>query len=285
MKRIKAPLTIDLNVTGRCNMGCRFCWGPSHEIGEVLSTKQWQKIIKEFVLYGTKAVVFTGGEPLLRKDLGRLLAYAKNTGLRVTLSTNGIFLKQMAKKILPFVDELGIPLDGSDELSSNLMRPGLKNNFKLILELIEYLKQNYPQIELTVRTVISKKNKDEILKIGQLLSEKKYKPARWKLYEFTPLEYGKINKNEFFLNHQEFEKILQKTQKTFPRLNISSLKIKERGGRYFLLMPDASAFAVDRKGKLVFLGNVLYNFFTTLEKASFFIFTKRNRQHGLFRDS
>ena len=130
MEREIFPKSIDVNPTSKCQLQCPFCWGPNHEIPDGLSTQDWLNTIQFFAERGTDAIVFTGGEPLLRKDIVELLRFSKQMGMRVTLSTNTILLPSLAEKVLPMVDEVGIPMDGSTEQNNLLMREGKINSFQ-----------------------------------------------------------------------------------------------------------------------------------------------------------
>lgn len=91
----KLPILGEIAVTYRCNNRCRFCYaGCDGACGRLdaqdSSTEDIKKIIK---IFKDDAKIpffsFTGGEPLLRKDLYELMAYATDIGLRINLVTNG----------------------------------------------------------------------------------------------------------------------------------------------------------------------------------------------------
>src|SRR2546421_7250557 len=90
------PRSVDINPTALCNLHCSFCWGPDHTLPDSLTAEDWEQVIRFFAHHGTTAIVFTGGEPLIRKDIGRLLEFAKILGMRVTLSTNTLLLQKRA---------------------------------------------------------------------------------------------------------------------------------------------------------------------------------------------
>ncbi|MCD6412115.1 radical SAM protein [bacterium] len=48
---------------------------------------------------GTKRIQFTGGEPLLRKDIGKIIDYCKKLGILTTVSASGVKVKEKIKKI------------------------------------------------------------------------------------------------------------------------------------------------------------------------------------------
>lgn len=138
------PRSIDINPTAKCNLACEFCWGPDHNISDGLNTNQWKGAIQLFAQNGTDSIVFTGGEPLIRSDIGELIRFAKDQGMRITLSTNTILLKRKASQVLPFVDEVGVPLDGSTKENNSMMRVGNTGAFQSSLEAMDFLSKEYP---------------------------------------------------------------------------------------------------------------------------------------------
>lgn len=110
----KYPSTIDISLTGICQLNCAWCWGELHSIGTKYSAEKWNELLRKFKEIGTSAVVFTGGETLASPILPEVLKFAKEVlSLRTTLSTNAILLNNMHEQVLPWVDDLGLPLDGS----------------------------------------------------------------------------------------------------------------------------------------------------------------------------
>lgn len=58
-----APETIDISLTGRCQLDCAWCWGEEHTIGVNHEANDWNDLLNNFASEGTSHVVFTGGEP------------------------------------------------------------------------------------------------------------------------------------------------------------------------------------------------------------------------------
>lgn len=89
-----------LDLGRACNRKCDYCLNSPDEKFE-LSTEKAKEIMNEGRSLGCMAVSFTGGEPLLRKDLNELLAYAKSIGYQnLKLQTNGDLLdEEMASRL------------------------------------------------------------------------------------------------------------------------------------------------------------------------------------------
>ncbi len=97
--------TLRVSVTDRCNLRCRYCmpereyvWLPRHDL---LTFEEIERLVGLFTGIGVGKVRLTGGEPLLRHDLPRLIeALARNPHLRdLAMTTNGILLTEHARAL------------------------------------------------------------------------------------------------------------------------------------------------------------------------------------------
>lgn len=104
------------NTSRQCNLSCIHCYSDSHNrkySGEV-TTEEARKIIQDLAAFKVPVLLFSGGEPLLRKDIFALNALARSCGLRTVISTNGTLItKVLAEKIKrEGFDYVGVSLDG-----------------------------------------------------------------------------------------------------------------------------------------------------------------------------
>ena len=249
------PSSVDINPTARCNLACPICWGPDHQIPDGLNTQQWSQVIRFFADRGTSGIIFTGGEPLLRKDLPELMNLSKKLKMKVTLSTNALLLPKRHAEVLPFVDEIGIPLDGSDSKLNGIIRRGTPWAFDASLSALELLEAKYPNIHVTVRTVVSRQNKDDIANIGSLLIGKSALFDRWKIYQFTPVSIGLAHIDEHYVSREEFDRVV--SELNFPELNITAYPNEQRVGRYVFVGPEGNVFGVDKHGNYQIVANFL----------------------------
>jgi cyclic pyranopterin phosphate synthase len=100
--RLRRPLRdLRISVTDRCNFRCVYCmpkevYGRDYrflERRELLSFEELERLTRLFVAHGVEKVRITGGEPLVRRELERLIALlARIPGLDLTLTTNGSLL-------------------------------------------------------------------------------------------------------------------------------------------------------------------------------------------------
>ncbi|MBI2873463.1 MAG: radical SAM protein [Firmicutes bacterium] len=107
------------NTTEACNLACVHCYAeavPRATEGE-LDTREALRVVDQLADFRVPVVLFSGGEPLLRPDLPRLISRAVRRGIRVVVSTNGTTLSEkMAEKLKEEgVSYVGISLDGTEE--------------------------------------------------------------------------------------------------------------------------------------------------------------------------
>ncbi len=107
------------NITRTCNLKCRHCYSSSEAKkyeGE-LTTEEGKEFLRDLAQFKVPVVLFSGGEPLIRPDFFELANYARQLGLRVTISTNGTLITpEVAQKIKDIgVGYVGISLDGIGE--------------------------------------------------------------------------------------------------------------------------------------------------------------------------
>ena len=105
-----SPDMLEVHVTyGTCNQFCRMCiWRTGKKEAEyrksekkkgIISIKVWNKTIRQARKLGTKTIIFSGGgEPSLREESWQVLSLTKRLGLKIIVYTNGLLLKQLAKK-------------------------------------------------------------------------------------------------------------------------------------------------------------------------------------------
>ena len=104
------------NCTRQCNLRCLHCYSSNGSQGsdQAMNTNEGKRLIGELAEFGIPVILFSGGEPLLRKDIFELASFAREQGIRPVLSTNGTLItKEIAREIsnVGFA-EVGISVDG-----------------------------------------------------------------------------------------------------------------------------------------------------------------------------
>ncbi len=171
------------NCTERCNLRCLHCYSsPPAHVGSLhldvsppqpgreseldtcgsdqLTTAQAKQFLPQLAEANCPVLLFSGGEPLLRKDLFELLAEAKRLGLRTVISTNGTLIDAAtAKKLAELgVHYVGISIDGKEEFHDEFRQ--VKGCFKAAVAGIENCKK--AGIKTGLRFTITKANAEQV---------------------------------------------------------------------------------------------------------------------------
>jgi GTP 3',8-cyclase len=104
----RALRDLRISVTDRCNFRCVYCmpkdvFGPDYPFlsrSDLLSFEEIARLARVFARHGVEKIRLTGGEPLLRRNLERLVAMlAEIPGIELTLTTNGSLLARKARAL------------------------------------------------------------------------------------------------------------------------------------------------------------------------------------------
>ena len=166
----KRPVVV-WNITRRCNLKCVHCYAQSDDISyeNELSTDEGKTLIDDLSKFGVPVILFSGGEPLTRKDLPELADYAVKKGMRAVISTNGTLISKETARTLKNIglSYVGISLDGMEDINDRFR--GVKGAFKSALKGIENCKS--AGIKVGLRFTINKFNANEIPDVLNLIEE------------------------------------------------------------------------------------------------------------------
>lgn len=117
----KTPWLVTWSVTERCNFTCDHC-GCWREPGAELTPAQALDYAHEMVALGVLGVSLCGGEVLLRRDLGAVIAVLAAGGVTIRITTNGRLVPTRIHELRP-VSRLKISLDGPPDLHDRVRGP------------------------------------------------------------------------------------------------------------------------------------------------------------------
>lgn len=167
----KKPVVV-WNMTQRCNLKCVHCYAKAvtEDGTDPISTEQAKVMIDDLAQFGAPVMLFSGGEPLVRKDLPELAKYATSKGMRAVISTNGTLIDRNMAKMLKEVglSYVGVSLDGGEEVHDAFR--GVKGSYKKALEGLDYCREE--GIKVGLRFTINKRNAVEVPKIFELMKER-----------------------------------------------------------------------------------------------------------------
>lgn len=175
-RALAGPIMASLMVTYRCNLDCVMCDFPERAGAKEFDTGRMKKIIDELTGMGTNVISFTGGEPLLRKDIFELIAHAKRNGLITQMPSNGTLLtEERAQAVIDSgLDALTISIDGARKETHDCVR-GINGTYEKAIRgvqnIVSLRKRNNKGPTVTLSMVINKYNVNEILDMQGLVSE------------------------------------------------------------------------------------------------------------------
>ena len=149
MLLVRHPVLCNYYVTYRCNAKCAFCdiW---EKPSPYVTLEQAEANLRDLKRLGVNVIDFTGGEPLLHRQLPELLALAKQLGFITTVTTNGLLYPKYAEKLRGLVDMLHFSLDSADRATHDRGRGVACYDF--VLESIRVAKElgERPDVLFTV---------------------------------------------------------------------------------------------------------------------------------------
>ncbi len=159
-----------IHATLRCNFNCSYCYNRTliNKDYKEFSTSEWIKILKKLKKQGVVKFIFTGGEPLIRKDLKELILSVKDKNTYIEVLTNGSLLKDQFYDLIDIVDKFTVSLDSFD-ININSKNRSDVNYYDIISTL--KLFSEYNKDKILVRSVVNKNNIDDVEHFSKQLYE------------------------------------------------------------------------------------------------------------------
>jgi MoaA/NifB/PqqE/SkfB family radical SAM enzyme len=271
--------TIDFHVTSECSQACPYCWGPQG-IAQV-DTDTALAIVAKIAGSGARRIVFTGGDPMQRGDIGTLIHTAKQHGLEVALSTTGDELSAgFLDRYGADIDLVSLPLDGStEEVSSRTKNVG---HFGAVMEALGALALR-PAIDVKVATPVTRSNIDDVPNIVALLERYAAQaPNRvfYNVFQAFPRSMdADVPWEEFIVTNDEFAALRERVMVTSVKINWLDHDTLDR--LYAMVFPDGS-LTVPAGSRFAFYGDFLAidDLDEVLERAEFDIEKHRHHAEG-----
>ena len=163
------PFFLAHAVTFGCNSRCQTCsyWKLTPRMKEDLSTEEVYALLDEAYAAGMRGYYLFGGEPLVRRDIGAIVDYARRKGFLTTMNTNGSHLAAKAAQ-LRGLDFAFVSLDHHTAFHDTIR--GRRGSFDEVLRGIERLRGVGPT-KVTLVTTISTLNLDAMEPMARLAEE------------------------------------------------------------------------------------------------------------------
>jgi SynChlorMet cassette radical SAM/SPASM protein ScmE len=201
----KAPLELDLGITGRCNLSCRYCfYADSMQEKRDIPLAAWQRILAELGGLAVQRVCLSGGEVFLRDDLFSIIDAVIENRMRYSILTNGTLItKTMIRKFSEGkrrlrLDSIQVSIDGSRAEIHDRSRPP-KSFDRAVRGLRLLVDAGFPA---TVRVTLNRYNIDDLDGIARLLIDE-IGLAGFSTNEAGPMGTARCYGENIVLSHEQ----------------------------------------------------------------------------------
>ena len=163
------PLRVCFELTYNCNFNCRHCYVPKAYQREYrkkeLKTEEVFFILRQLKQAGGFYLGFTGGEPFLRRDILRILDFAKRCGFQIIINTNGSLLEKKTVSYLANlgINKLDITLPALTRVAFQRITGAGEKERKQLFRAIEFLTKN--KVNFSLKSCLLKENEPQMPRI------------------------------------------------------------------------------------------------------------------------
>ncbi|MCA9180470.1 MAG: radical SAM protein, partial [Planctomycetales bacterium] len=210
-----SPLMFYYEVTQACDLSCQHCRASAqpNAAPNELTHEQSCALLDQIASFPDKpVVVFTGGDPLKRRDLLDLIRYARSVDLQIALTPSATPLatrEALAAARDAGVSCLGISLDGADAATHDAFR-GWEGSFARTFEMLGYAREL--ELPVQVNTTITRRNVDQVDAMAELFGEQQI--MMWSVFFLIPVGRGLLEQRISPLEYEAvFEKLFYHSQR------------------------------------------------------------------------
>jgi len=228
----ETPFLAIWEVTQSCDLACKHCRAAAQPIAhpDELSNAEGKALIDQIADMHIPIFVFTGGDPMKRKDVFELIRYAADKGVQVALtpSATPLLTREAIFKLKEAgLVRLGISLDGSTPEIHDTFR-GLPGAWARTIQAVEWA--NEAGIPIQVHTTISRHNANDLDDLCNLFE--KLAIVMWNVFFLVPVGRGQLND---LLSGDEFEKVFGKIYELSHRVSFQIKTTEAMHYRRYLL--------------------------------------------------
>lgn len=288
---------IILSAAKDCFVQCGGCYNFFGKNNNIISSEEILTFLKKIDSTIIEKITVSGGDPLARTDIIYLLSSIQKLGFLINMDTVGTSLVRNActikskeniqqtkiEEIAPYVNMLGIPLDGSDNNIIKLFRKGRSSIFEEQLDILETAKRT--NLKICINTVVHKDNVSDLINIGRIITNYP-NIVEWQLFQFMPIgPLGFLNKEKYNISDEIFNEACSNLTSYMKQIGSKIYvhpKSKNKRKKLYLLI-DTDGFAwtpfisdenmwnpqKDENNKRIIIGNITNPF--DIEKILKFI--------------
>jgi MoaA/NifB/PqqE/SkfB family radical SAM enzyme len=133
----RVPVAVRMNLCNRCHSRCDYCSLPYTPTDE-MSTDEVARIVRDLAGLGTQCISLSGGEPMLRGDLGEIVDACVRHGVSVEMNSTG-YLFSRRREMIRKLALVKFSVDGSEAVHDEVR--GRKGSFRELEQAIEVVKE------------------------------------------------------------------------------------------------------------------------------------------------
>ncbi len=171
--------TASFHLVKPCNMKCKFCYATFEDIRVIyqLPLDEAKDILLKLKRAGLEKITFTGGEPLLYKNIEEIICYASRIGLVTSIISNGSLMAiPFLNRMRPYLEWIGLSVDSLDVVKNEQIGRTAKSTPDYYALVSAINERGYM---LKINTVVNRFNQDE----NMLDFINFANPSRWKIFD------------------------------------------------------------------------------------------------------
>jgi radical SAM protein len=199
-----APFTIAWEVTRACAFACVHCRADAQHQRDSreLTTQEGYRLIDRLVVFGSPILIFTGGDPMMRRDLFDLIAYASGKGLRCSLTPTATALpsvERLRQAQGAGIRRIALSLDAPAPAAHDEFRQ-VEGSWKRTMQILH----NATKVGLSVQvnTTVSTFNVDQLPEMVPFIEE--VEAVQWSVFFLVPTGRAQAN---YMVSPQKHEEV------------------------------------------------------------------------------
>lgn len=177
-KRLIPPVYLEVSPVSYCNHQCIFCGVDfAREERVSLKSNEFLKSVRELGEHGIRSIMFAGeGEPLLHRDIPSFVRVAKESGIDVSMTTNGAFGNcDIWEEILPYMEWVRFSLDagsaGTYSRVHNVPESHFSRSLNSIKDAVKTRRDLNLKTAIGIQFLVINENLSDIRSVLELLPE------------------------------------------------------------------------------------------------------------------
>ena len=242
-----------VSVTDRCNFRCQYCMPveglPWLDRSELLTFEEIDRLVRLLVPLGVKNIRLTGGEPLVRRELPKLIAMLSAIdGLEdLSLTTNGYLLSRMADAlVVAGLQRINVSLDSLSR--DRFFQMTRRDSLAQVMEGLETL-ERFPQLGPVKVNCVAMRGftEEEVLPFAELARRK---PYQVRFIEFMPLDADRAWSEDRVLTGAEIREMIDRVHPLEPvdrepHATAKVWRFRDGAGQIGFVNPVSEPFCAD----------------------------------------